>query len=158
VTTDAKDRDPPLEARREIEAVVARAKAGDQAVLPRLRALLAQYPSLAAHYGDLAVHAVHAWAALCAGSNPYLNECLIAQAAALHEELAGPALSPVVQLLAERVVACWMQMNYFDAIEAQALKQGESPKLGVYRAKRQAQCSGMVRSLWLYRKPVRKPL
>src|SRR5262249_12071994 len=33
---------------------------------------------------------------------------------------AGPAASPLERLLAARVVACWLQVSYFDALVTQA--------------------------------------
>jgi hypothetical protein len=122
----------------EIQDVVGRAQRGDETSLPRLRELLTQFPRLAKTYGDLALHAQKAWVALAAGSDLHLNECLLHQAAALRQELAGPSPNTVERLLAERVVACWLQMNYFDAVEAQALAAGGTPRLAAYRARRQA--------------------
>jgi hypothetical protein len=122
----------------EIQEVVSRAQQGDAAVLPRLRELLAQFPLLAETYGDLAMHAQTAWAALAAGTDLYLKESLLHQAATMRQELAGPSPGPVERLLAERVVACWLQLHYFDAVEAQALATGGTPRLAAYRARRQA--------------------
>ena len=112
----------------EIKSVVGRAKKGDATVLPRLRELLAEYPTLWQRYGDLAAQAESAWVNLAAGTDLHLRESLLRQAEALREELAGPAPSPVERLLVERVVACWMQMAYFDALEAQALHDDEKPR------------------------------
>lgn len=64
-------------------------------------------------------------------------------AEALREELAGPNPSPIVYLLVERVVATWLQANYFDAVSAQALNTDEKPRLAAYRAKRQEQAHRM---------------
>jgi hypothetical protein len=122
----------------EIRDVIGRAQQGDAAVLPRLRELLAQFPLLAETYGNLAVHAEKAWAALAAGTDLHLSECLLHQAATMRQELAGPSPGPVERLLAERVVACWLQLHYFDAVEAQALAAGGTPRLAAHRARRQA--------------------
>ena len=115
----------------EIRQVVDRAKRGDATVLRRLRELLVEFPTLAARYGDLAAQA--------AGPDLYLRECLLAKAAALKAELGGPAPAPVERLLIERAVACWFQVNYFASIEARGAGSDESPRLALYRGKRQEQ-------------------
>jgi hypothetical protein len=130
---------PAPEVINEIRAVVHRAKQGDVSVLPRLRELLAEFPLLAERYGNLAAQAEAGWAALVAGPNLYLRECLLHKAAAMRVELGGPSPSPVERLLVERVVATWMQLNYFDALEPVAIDGGESPRLAQYRARRQEQ-------------------
>ncbi len=127
----------------EIRAVVNRAKTGDTTVLPRLRELLARYPELWQRYGDLATQAQMAWANLAAGSDLYLRESVLRMAEALREELAGSSPSPIERLLVERVVACWLQLHYSDAIEAQSLNNDEKPRLAAYRAKRQEQAHRM---------------
>ena len=127
----------------EIKAVVGRAKRGDATALPRLRELLTEHPALWQHYGDLSKQAEAAWADSTAGPDLHLRECLLRRAEALREELGGPTPSPVERLLVERVVACWMQMAYFDALEAQALHDDERPRLAAYRAKRQEQAHRM---------------
>jgi hypothetical protein len=127
----------------EIKAIVGRARQGDAAVLPRLRELLEDYPALWRHFGDLAAQAEVAWASLVAGQDLYLRESLLRQAEALRQELAGPGPSPVERLLVERVVACWMQMAYFDTVEAQSLGKDERPRLAALRAKRQEQAHRM---------------
>ena len=100
-------------------------------------------PSRRAGGGDLAAQAEAAWADLAAGTDLHLRECLLLRAEALREELAGPAPSPVERLLVGRVVACWTQMAYFDAIEAQSLGTEEKPRLAAFRAKRQEQAHRM---------------
>jgi hypothetical protein len=115
-------------------------------VLPRLHELLTEYPALWSQYGDLAAQAEAAWVTLAAGRNLHLRESLLRQAAALRDELAGPSPSPVERLLVGRVVACWLQLHYFDVIEAQAGLSDESPKLARYRAQRQEQAHRMYLS------------
>src|SRR5262245_49910915 len=117
---------------------MALAKKGDSGVLPRLRELLREFPVLAESYGNLAAQAEAGWAALAAGPDLYLRECVLQKAEALRGELGGPSPSPVERLLAERAVACWLQVYYFDALEAQAVGR-ESPRLAAFRARRQDQ-------------------
>lgn len=137
------DNPPAPEVVEEIRSVVGRAKNGDISVLPRLRELLTQHPALWVHYGNLAGQTEAAWVVLAAGQDLHLRECLLRRAASLREELAGPSPSPVEKLLVERVVATWLQLHYFDAIEAQALNTDEKPRLATSRAKRQEQAHRM---------------
>ncbi|HEY2158713.1 MAG TPA: hypothetical protein VGH33_23985, partial [Isosphaeraceae bacterium] len=134
---------PAPEVIPEIRAVVERAKAGDPSALPRLRELLAEFPVLVAHYGNLAAQAEVGWADLAAGPNLYLRETLLARAAAMRDELSGPSPSPVERLLVERVVATWMQLNYFVAHEPEAIKARESARLLAFRARRREQAHRM---------------
>src|SRR4051812_32472564 len=109
VITDSKDGAPAADALNEIRTVVAQAKKGDTAVLPRLRELLDAHPALWQRYGDLAAQAEQSWAALAAGPDQYLRECLLRQAQAMRGELAGPDAGPMERLLVERVVLTWLQ-------------------------------------------------
>ena len=58
-----------------------------------------------------------------------LAEALDRKVEAMKNELGGPSPSPLERLLIERVAACWLQLNYADAVAAQArdvsLKQAE---------------------------------
>jgi hypothetical protein len=123
----------------EITTVVGRAKGGDASVLPRLRELLEDHPALWGHYGDLSAQAEAAWANLAAGQDLYLRESLLRQGEALRHELAGPHPTPAERLLAARVVACWVQMAYHDAVAAQSLGSDDKPRLMAFRAQRQEQ-------------------
>jgi hypothetical protein len=122
---------------------VERAKSGDVEALPRLRQLLKKYPVLWESCGDLARQAEKAWLKLVGGTNLHLRECVENKAAALREELAGPRPTPVVRLLADRAVSCWLQMHYFDAIEPEAIAAQEAPRLAAFRASRQLQAHRM---------------
>lgn len=69
----------------------------------------------------------------------HLKECLLRLAAEHRAELTRPNASPIEKLLVERVVACWLQLQYFSGVEANGLAGDASLKLLQYRAKRQAQ-------------------
>ncbi len=134
---------PAPELITEMHGVARRANQGDASALPRLRELLAQYPAIWKQYGDIAAQAERSWVVLASGKDLQLRECLVLQAAALREELAGPDPSTVERLLVERIVICWLKVSYFDAMEAQATSEGESLKLALYRGKRQEQAQRM---------------
>jgi hypothetical protein len=101
-------------------SLVGRARGGDASALPALRDLLDRRPDLWRHYGDLAEHAEVSWVAVAAGTDLMLAESLRRKAAEMRAELAGPAPTPLERLLADRAVACWLQVNYCDAAAARA--------------------------------------
>jgi hypothetical protein len=98
---------------------VQRAREGDRTVLAELRRLLDQNPRLWQCHGDLAQQAEEAWLRLAAGQDLFLHESLCRKLRDLREELAGPDPSPLEKLLVGRVVACWLQVYYADAVYAQ---------------------------------------
>ena len=123
---------PDLEA---IEAMIARARAGDLEVLPELRSFLDTHPQVWQNFGDLARNVMDSWIGLIAGSDLAAGESLARKAAAMKDELAGPAASPLERLLAERIVSNWLQVNYSDASAAQSA--GVSLKQAAFVLKRQ---------------------
>jgi len=119
-----------------LQALVKRAEQGDESALPTLRAALDANPWVWERYGDLAQQARAAWLQLIAGPNLLLRESVERKAEQLRSELAGTGPSPLERLLVERVVACWLQVQYADA----AYAQQTSPSPGQHTAalKRQA--------------------
>ena len=103
-----------------VQQVLRRAMQGDQSVLPELGKVLDAHPSIWQRVGDLAAHAQDAWVNLAAGKDLLLKQALERKAAEMRGELAGPDAPPLEGLLADRVVACWLQLHYADASYAQA--------------------------------------
>jgi hypothetical protein len=54
-------------------------------------------------------------------NDPLVREALPPRLAAMRGELAGPHPPPLERLLAERIVACWLQVQYAEIIYAQNL-------------------------------------
>jgi hypothetical protein len=104
----------------ELAELLKRAEAGDLAVLPALRQVLTDNPELWQGYGDLAAQAEGALIRVAAGSNLLLTESLLCKLADLRQELGGESPSPLERLLIERVVACWLQVSYYDTLLVQA--------------------------------------
>jgi len=119
----------------DLDPMVARARAGDREVLPRLRAFLDDHFEVWQQTGDLARHTQDSWVGLIAGTDLTAGESLVRKAAALGSELAGPTASPLERLLVERVVACWLQVHYSDAAVAEIT--GVSLREAVFMQKRQ---------------------
>jgi len=104
--------------------VLQKASSGDQSVLPELRRLLDQGPELPQLFGDMGRRATTAWIDLATGDNLLRREALTRQVAVLEREIAGPSPSVLERLLAERIVVCWLELNY---LELALTSKGERP-------------------------------
>jgi len=100
--------------------LVQRAQQGDTSVIPALRDALEAAPSVWREYGDLAAQAQEAWLQLLSGTDYMLAESVRLKLSALRQELGAEGASPLEKLLVERIVACWLQTHYADALYAQA--------------------------------------
>lgn len=131
------------EALAELRSLVARAKKGDRAVLPRLHEYLDLNPCLWKRPGDIALQAQAAWIRLIAGRNLHLQECLARRVNAMKQEWAGEAPTPTEALLIERVVSAWLRLHYFESAEAQNDEQ--SIRWAELRLKQQVQAERQFR-------------
>jgi hypothetical protein len=120
----------------EIRKVLARAGGGDQAALPRLRALLDE-TQLWRQLGDLSTHAELTWLRHISGTDLTMREMLARKLGALKAELGGPAPSPLERLLVDRVVIGWLMVYHAD-LEAAGTKDGD-PRRADLALKRQTQ-------------------
>ena len=119
----------------ELQALTDRTKGGEPGSDLELKAWLDRHPEVWHHLGDLAKHAEHAWLELIGGPDPALKGSVALKAAELRAELCGASPSPLEGLLADRVVACWLQVHHADAVAAQARDQ--SLKQADFALKRQ---------------------
>jgi hypothetical protein len=120
----------------EIRAVLARAGAGDQAALPRLRALLDE-TQLWRQLGDLAAHAELTWIRHVSGTDLALREMVARKLGALKAELGGPAPSALERLMIDRIAINWLMVGHAD-LEAAGTKDGDPRRAGL-AMKRQTQ-------------------
>jgi hypothetical protein len=102
-----------------LEALLARAHAGDEAAVPLVRVLFAEAPGRLEALGDLARHAEMALIVAAAGKDLAFKEGLLAKLVQLRADLAGPSPSPLERLLVGRVAACWLQVQDADIRYAQ---------------------------------------
>ena len=72
--------------------------------------------------GDLALQARRALVKLALGDQELGKEALEGELEGMWRELAGPDPTPLERLLGDRVVACWQQVSYADAMYAQNVK------------------------------------
>ena len=119
VAKDQQGQKTDLPTGEDLNRLLERAVKGDATVLPQLRRLLDESPELWRGYGDLALQARSSWVQLAAGSNLLMDECLTRKAAEMRQEVAGETPSPLEQLLADRVVVCWLQASFYDGLIAQ---------------------------------------
>jgi hypothetical protein len=119
VEADQQAEPEPPDEQEVIARLLERAEQGDRSVLPELRKLLNEHPRLWNGYGDLALQARGSLIRQTAGSNLLMSESLLRKTAAMKEELAGEAASPLERLLADRVVATWLDVHYHEALLAQ---------------------------------------
>jgi len=137
VTDNPKTEPDPRPAHEELARLLARAEQGDRAVLPQLRETLDRNEALWRGYGDLASHAEASLILLAAGPNLLMAESLQRKLKSMKQELGGESPSPLERLLIERATATWLQVNYYDALLAQA-KGANEGRLKVLQAQQDA--------------------
>jgi hypothetical protein len=134
-TNERPPSDPYAGADDGLDALLQRARAGDPAAPPALKAYLDANPALWDQAGDLAAHSERAWITLIAGPDAVFAEALQRKAAALRAEVAGREPSPLEELLAARISACWLQVYYAEGVHAQQSKE-MTPRLADYSQRR----------------------
>jgi hypothetical protein len=100
---------------QELQAILARAKAGAVEALPEVRRAFDQHPEVWQRYADLSTQVERRWIALLAGSNVCLAESLARKAAALRAELAHDTDPLAAKLVIDRIVTSWLEVHYFEA-------------------------------------------
>jgi hypothetical protein len=106
----------PLE---RLQAITDRVEGGDASVLPEPRQEPdAHHPDVWPRHGGLDLPAQAAWLNLLAGPNLLLRESVERKLEEMRAELTGDDPTPLRQLLVERVLACWLQTAYVDAVSA----------------------------------------
>jgi hypothetical protein len=135
---DARPSQPPQEppVKRELQALVARAKQGDVTALPGLRAILDAHPEAWETVGDLARFVERAWIDLVAGDDPLVRESMKRQAGALREALAGPHATKAEALLVDLVVNNWLGAQQAEYAQATQTGAGGSIMQANYRIRR----------------------
>jgi hypothetical protein len=112
-----------------------RANGGDKGALPELRRLFDREPHLWNEIGDLAQQTEAAWIEVITGANVLLSEAIARKVASLRQEIAGPTPTVLERLLADRVVICWIVVNYMDFRCARM--KDVTPSEGLYNQRRQ---------------------
>ena len=102
-----------------LQAACDRAEAGDETAMSAFREMAKVVPGMWDVFSNLAEATENAVLKRLAGDNLPAREGMKLRLQDMRVELAGPVCSPLERLLVERVVACWLQMQYADAMYAQ---------------------------------------
>ena len=120
-----------------LNELVKKAEKGDKESLPEIRKILKESPELAwqiMDYGKLAEW--HFIERMTKDKDFGSKELLRQQLAAMREEIAGENPSPLERLLAERIVATWLQIQLFEGLYAANMYNSISINQGNYQQKR----------------------
>ena len=98
-----------------------RAEQGDKDALEKMRDVFDAVPGLCDDLGDLADMAEGSMVKLVTES-PLVKEALRFKLNALRKQVLGSDPSPVEDLLARRIAACWLHLHYLESIYAQNLE------------------------------------
>ena len=135
-TTTAKP--DPRKSLTPLEANIILARRGNKQVLPRLRRALDEHPELVTHFGNLTLQVQENWLQLVAGKDLLLAETMRRHLDAMRKELAGAHPSPLDRLLVDRILACHVEVLYFEAMETTD-PTADNVRVARYRMDRGAQ-------------------
>ena len=138
--------------------LVQQANDGDNAALKQLRSILDESPEVWQRVGNLAAHARLTLIRLIAAGDKLLFESIERKAGEMESELLGPSSTPLERLSVERVVSCWLQLQYCDTASAAPSETITQQKFWAQRqdqAHRRYQAA--VRQLLAVRQAVRRP-
>jgi len=136
-TEVSKDNNHVTPARRqelldELREIVEAAHGGDAKALSRVREILKEIPTLANIFADLANKAERAVIKRVSGADPLIEEALPVKLKEMRGDLCGPNPSALERLMAERIVACWLQLQYAEIVYAQNLGKLSIPQSEYY--------------------------
>ena len=105
----------------QLRGFVERAQDGDEEALAKVKEIFKEAPGMARIFADIAGEAERSLIKRVTGGDPLVREALPLRLEAMRKEFAGPDPSALERLLAERIVACWLQVQYAEIIYAQNL-------------------------------------
>ena len=129
------------EDRKNLDKILDRAQKGDKKVLPALREAMNEDPEMYRRIGDLSRQVEHSVINSISGDDLITQETIPRHLSDMRRELAGDNPSPMESLLVERIVACWLQLQYYEVLYAQnfrqlSLRQSESQQKRIDQAHR----------------------
>lgn len=136
-------------------ALVAKAQTGDKNAMEELRPLLAERPAYMGHYGRFAESNRSVLLSRVCGNNLMFVDGMERRLNELQKELAGTDPSALELLLVERILTCWLEVNYYDGLYTQnmqdlTLRQSEHGQRRQERAHRRLLSS--IKALALVRR------
>ena len=113
----------------ELRALSKKAEGGDKKTRRELKQLLRESaPEVIARASDFGRKAQHRLARAAAGGDPLVEYALSGRLDMMRREIAGESPTPLEVLLTERVVACWILVELFDALMAAQLSKDNPPE------------------------------
>ena len=113
------------------------AKYSQEDAVPEIRQILSEYPDLAWRFVHVAHFAEDALIKkMTKESDLATREIMRCQLEAMREEIAGGNPSPLERLLAERIVATWLQIQLFEGLYASGMSKSMTIAQGSYHQKR----------------------
>jgi hypothetical protein len=121
----------------ELRGLLGKAEKGDKDAVPEIRQILDEHPDLAWRFVDVAQVAEDTLIEKMTGEEDLAaKEIMRCQLEAMREEIAGGNPSPLERLLAERVVATWLQIQLFEGLYASGMSKSMTIAQGSYHQKR----------------------
>jgi hypothetical protein len=115
----------------ELKDLLRRAAEGDASTLPVVREYLKRPGTLDA-YSDMGRIAQQTLVKLFTGEHLVNREAMLARLEQLREELAGPTPTPLERLLAERIVACQLHLDYLELNYSLQVEKGDVTDMKTY--------------------------
>jgi hypothetical protein len=115
----------------ELRDLLRRAAEGDESTLPVVREYLKRPGALEA-YGDMGRAAQQTLIKVFTGKHLVNREAMLARLEQLREELAGPDPTPLERLLAERIVACQLHLDYLELNYSLQMEKGDVRDMKTY--------------------------
>ncbi len=104
----------------DVDALLSKARKGDKKAMQALRPRLAESGHLQ-RYGELAEGIQRVIVERMCGEDLVFVEGVLQRLKRMRLELAGPAPSPLESLVIERIMTCWLEINYYDALYVQSM-------------------------------------
>ena len=104
--------------------------------LPKIRQILGEHPDLAQRFLYLGHMAEEILLGSMTKDDLATRELFHSQLNAMREEIAGENPSPLERLLAERIVATWLQIQLFEGLYASGISKSMTIAEGGYHQKR----------------------
>jgi len=103
---------------KSLDAIVKAANKGDKTALAKLRQFLDNNPQVWQHVGDLARTAERAWIALVSDGDSLAAQAMQRQLDQLKQELVGESTTVIERMLADTVIATWLELHYLRSVDA----------------------------------------
>jgi hypothetical protein len=120
-----------------LRGLLGKAEKGEKDAVPEIRQILNERPDLAWQFVDVAQVAEEALIEKMTGEEDLaVKEIMRCQLKAMRENTTGENPSPLERLLAERVVATWLQIQLFEGLYASGMSKSTTIAQDSYHQKR----------------------